>query len=249
VQPFSLSYRDNISTKVLAWAQADSRISAAAIVGSLAQGPGDRWSDLDLTFAVLSGASLTDVLRDWTTKLASEEEAAMLFDVAWGESIYRVFLLPGFLQLDLSFTPEHAFAQQGQHFKLLFGTASQAPPATKPQAQSLLGYAVHHLLRARICIERGRTHQAEYWLHSGRDYALSLACVLAELPSAYGRGFDQLPYKVSSMISESLALSLDQSALMAALKGTIHLLLQVCSESDLLSEPVHTQLLGLHAKW
>ena len=235
--------------KVRAWAQADPRISGAAIVVSLAQGPGDRWSDLDLTFAVSSDASLTDVLHDWTTKLTSEEEAAILFDAPWGESIYRVFLLPGFLQLDLSFTPEHAFAQQSPHFRPLFGTASQTTPATKPQAQGLLCYAVHHLLRARICIERSRTLQAEYWLHPGRDYAFSLACALSDLPSAYGRGFDQLPSKLSRMIPDCLPLSLDQSALMTALKETIHLLIQVCSESDLLSEPIHTQLLGLQMNW
>jgi len=44
--------RDSIRDYVLGRAEDDSRIVAAAAVGSLAVGPGDQWSDLDLTFGV-----------------------------------------------------------------------------------------------------------------------------------------------------------------------------------------------------
>ncbi len=156
VTPFSPEYRDQLSLKLALWAESDSRLTAAAIVGSLAHSQGDRWSDLDLTFAVAPGVSLNDMVDAWTGKLISEEGGLVLFDLHAGASLYRVFILPGLLQVDLSFTPEDAFAQQGQAFRLLFGTAKQTSSAGPATPSVLVGYAVHHLLRARICMERGR---------------------------------------------------------------------------------------------
>jgi hypothetical protein len=41
----------------------------------------------------------------------------------------------------------------------------------------MFGYAVHHLVRARFCIERERLWQAQYWLSGARDLMLSRACL------------------------------------------------------------------------
>jgi hypothetical protein len=49
---FSPAYRERVSAQVLEWASDDHRIVAAALVGSMATGSGDRWSALDLSFAV-----------------------------------------------------------------------------------------------------------------------------------------------------------------------------------------------------
>jgi hypothetical protein len=54
------------------------------------------------------------------------------------------------------------------------------------RAEDLFGYAVHHLLRARFCIERGRLLQAEYWVSSARDYALNLACLMRGISAPLG---------------------------------------------------------------
>ncbi len=89
-----------------------------------------------------------------------------------------MFLLPGCLQFDLSFTPASVFGAGGPKFRLLFGDAVEKPYAGPPDAHELFGYAVHHALRARVCIERGRYWQAEHWISGVRDYALSLACAV-----------------------------------------------------------------------
>ena len=47
---FSTQDRDRIRERVLQLAASDARVVAGAVVGSLAHGGGDRWSDLDLTF-------------------------------------------------------------------------------------------------------------------------------------------------------------------------------------------------------
>ena len=147
----------------------------------------------DLTFAVADHSPVGDVLTEWTHTLVREFDAAHLFDLAAGASIYRVFLLPGCLQFDLSFTPASQFGEIGPEFKLLFGAAVEKPHIQPTPASQLFGYAVHHaVLAARICIERGRYWQAEYWLSGDCDYALSLACLRRGLSSFHGRGFDDL---------------------------------------------------------
>ena len=161
---FSVEDRNQARDFVLQLAESDARVVAGAVVGSLALGDGDRWSDLDLTFAVADEFSMFEVLVDWTRSVADQLGAAHLFDLPSGPSIYRVFLLPGCLQFDLSFTPASQFGARGPKFKLLFGSAVEEPYPQPPSAHELFGYAVHHALRARFCIERGRTWQAEYWI-------------------------------------------------------------------------------------
>src|SRR5689334_15086681 len=193
---FSVNDRERVRDYVLQLASSDTRVVAGAVVGSLALSDGDRWSDLDLTFAVADNLSMDDVLEDWTRNIVEKFDAAHLFDLPSGPSIYRVFLLPGCLQFDLSFTPAAKFGANGPKFKLLFGNAVEKPYTQPPSAHELFGYAVHHALRARFCIERGRFWQAEYWISATRDYALSLACLRHQLPAVQGRGFDELPADV-----------------------------------------------------
>ncbi len=89
---------------MLARAHSDPAIVAAAFVGSFAGGTDDRWSDLDLTFAVAEGQAVDEVLEEWTRWFSRDFEALRLFDWPVPPTIYRVFLLPGSLQVDLSFT-------------------------------------------------------------------------------------------------------------------------------------------------
>ena len=214
---FSVSYRDHVQDEVLRLAAADPRVVAGAVVGSLALGGGDRWSDLDLTFAVAEGIALSDVLKDWTRDITEEFGAICLFEVPWGSAIYLVFLLPDCLQLDLSFAPASTFSPAGPNFKLLFGHTTLKPFPSAPSPSELFGYAVHYALRARISIERGRYWSAEYWISGARDYALSLACRRRDLPSRYGKGFDDLPQEVRDSFASAFVASLDREELLRAL--------------------------------
>jgi hypothetical protein len=246
---FSIQDRDRIRDRVLQMAESDVRVVAGAVVGSLALNEGDRWSDLDLTFAVADDASAGDVLEDWTTSLTVEFEAAHLFDLWAGPSIYRVFLLPGCLQFDLSFTPASKFGATGPKFKLLFGSSIEKPFPQSQSAQELFGYAVHHALRARFCIERGRFWQAEYWISATRDYALSIACLRRGLPSSNGRGFDALPNEVRELFRNALVTSLEREELMRALGVVIEGLLHEANEFQELAAKVEPQLRELTVAW
>ena len=61
---------------MIALAGPDPRIVGAAVVGGLAEGAGDRWSDLDLTFAVDDDVPMAEVLADWTRAVADELDGA-----------------------------------------------------------------------------------------------------------------------------------------------------------------------------
>lgn len=249
---FRVEDRDRIRDRVLELAASDKRVVAGAVVGSLALSDGDRWSDLDLTFAVTESGAVLDVLADWTRTLLGEFAAVHLFDLPAGASLYRVFLFPGCLQVDLSFTPASAFGATGPKFRLLFGEAVEKPHTPEPSPQELFGYAVHHALRARFCLMRGRVWQAEYWISGVRDYALSLACLRHSLPSRNGRGYDDLPADVRASFTEALARSLEPDELLRALGVAIAGLLREAGEAQALRAmvaAVEPQLLELIAPW
>ncbi len=246
---FTKNFRDYVQEWILQLASTDPRIIAGAVVGSLALDEGDRWSDLDLTFAVDDQSSIYEVLEDWTGKIVNELEAVKLFDLPSGPSIYRVFLLPGSLQFDLSFTPASQFGAVGPMFRLLFGQAVERPFVQPPKAPELFGYAVHHLLRARFCIERGRYWQAEYWISLARDYALSLACLDRGLPTHNGRGFDALPLEVRDRYNNALVKSIEKEQLMRALRCVVAGLLQSPGGALELATKVRQQLQELTQEW
>src|SRR5947208_7023090 len=193
---FTLEERDAARDHVLQIAASDPRVVAGALVGSLAYGGGDRWSDLDLTFGVADDVAVAEVLDDWTRRVVADLDAIVLFDLPAGETIYRVFLLPGCLQVDLSFTPASHFGPAGPKFRLLFGEAHPRPYPEPPKAQELFGWAVAYARDARACIERGRWWQAEHCIDAIRHNALTLACRRRDLPTSFGRGFDDLPTEV-----------------------------------------------------
>ena len=126
---FTVERRDALRDRVLRLADEDDRVVAGAAVGSLALGGGDRFSDLDLTFAIADDVAVGEVLDDWTAKLVDEDGAVQLADLERGPTIYRVFLLPDALQFDLSMTPAAVFRPAGPRFRLLFGRTAVEPGA------------------------------------------------------------------------------------------------------------------------
>jgi hypothetical protein len=125
------------------------RVVACALIGAEALGRADRWSDLDLGLGISGGASVGDVVADWTRELVVELDAVQLFDLTVMSSLYRVFLLGTGLQVDLSFTPEREFgARPG--LPVPVWQRRRRPPTQPPSERHLFGLGVHHAVRARI---------------------------------------------------------------------------------------------------
>jgi len=230
---FTVEQRDAVRDRVLRLAGEDERVVAGAAVGSLALGGGDRFSDLDLTFAIADQVAIMDVLDDWTVRLAAELAAVRLLDLESGPSVYRVFVLPDALQLDLSMTPAREFRPTSPRFRLLFGeTAGGETAARAPLADDLFGWGVVYALHARACIERGRRWQAEHYIGALRDHSLSLACLRHGLPAVQARGHDDLPADELARYDATHVGSLEPDAQRAALGAAVASLLHECAQTD-----------------
>ena len=239
----STDERDRLRDRLLDVASSDPRVVGGAVLGSLAHGEGDRWSDLDIMFAVAEDVALSEVLDAWTARVVREFDAVQLFDLVAGPITYRVFLLPGHLELDLSFTPASRFGPGGPNFRLLFGEPAEQPFESPPtSAHELFGYAVHHALHARVAIERGRYWSAEHWISAVRDYALNLACLRRGLDGWYGRDFDRLPSEVLERSRDGLVRSLEPGELRRALRAVVGVLLDESGDARDMGDRVKDQL-------
>jgi hypothetical protein len=238
----AVANRDRVREHLLGLAESDPRVVAAAVIGSLAHGHGDRWSDLDLTFGVAAESSVGEVLSDWTRELAEAFDAVPLLDISHGDLVYRVFLLEDWLQVDLSFAPERV-RQTGPAFDVLFGAHSVelAPP---PSVQALLGWAVLYARHAMVGVARGQWWHAEYCISCVRDHALTLACLRRDLPTGYGKGFDRLPASVREGFEGALVGSLEREELLRALAVAVTALLRETPDLEVVGT-LESQLHGL----
>jgi len=242
---FSSAQRDVIRAEILALAAADPVIAAAAEVGSFAAGIGDRWSDLDLTFAVGPASTVEAVLSSWTEQLEEKSSAVVLFDLPSGPTIYRVFLFSGGLQVDLSFTPEAEFRPRGPAFHVLFGAAGPMIGGQPPSGRYLYGVALHHAVRVRVSMERRRYWQAEYWISETRALALGLAALRAALNPREGRGFDDLPPNVLQGFRGALAASVEPAELWRAFEVVVTGLIGMSDAGEADGPALAAQLRGL----
>ncbi len=224
---FSVAERESVRERIQEHAKEDKRIISAALVGGTAEEKQDRWSDLDLTFGVAKDSNIENVLDDWTAWMSKEFKTSTLFDLASGSTVYRVFLTPTNLQVDLSFSPENEFGARGSQFKPLFGKYLEVYRTQKPSPEHIFGLAVHHLVRARICIERGKFWQAEYWITAARDETLTLMCLERGLRLREGRGYDELPKELLEPFKrKTLVGSLDRGGLISAFGGMVDCFLE-----------------------
>jgi hypothetical protein len=232
---FTVEQRDALRERVRRLGEEDERVIAGAAVGSLAVDGGDRFSDVDLTFGVADDVPVADVLGDWTRTLIDELGAVRLADLARGPTVYRVFLLPDALQLDLSMTPTTRFRPAGPRFRLLFGetaaAASEAPatadlflPAPAVPTD-VFGWGVIYALHARACIERGRVWQAEHYVGAVRDHALSLACLREGVPAVQARGYDDLTAETLARFEGAHVGAVEPGVLRSALAASVHALM------------------------
>lgn len=226
---FDLDERDRARAFVLAKAESDDRIVAAAVVGSFARRTADRWSDLDLTFAVADDVEVADVLADWTVTMGQEFGTVDVLDLEVGPTIYRVFMLPSLLQVDLSFTPAAQFAPRGPAFQLLFGEAGEPIPRPTRSQQDVFGWGVLHAIHAWRCVQRDRPEQALHSVVAARELGLALAALRRGLDPSE-RSWDDLPAEVRYRAGGALARSTRPHDQMAALRAAVELLLAEAGE-------------------
>ncbi|HEY7429095.1 MAG TPA: hypothetical protein VH641_00010 [Streptosporangiaceae bacterium] len=227
---FTAEERDGVRQRLLLHAEADAAVAGAAFTGSHATGEGDRWSDIDLVLAIRG--ELSPVLDRWTGWLYTEFGARHHWDLPAGPSLIRVFLLPGWLEIDLTFAPQAGFGPRGPQWRTVFGQPRPLEPFPAPDRGTLTGLAWHHALHARICIERGRWWQAEHWISAMRDHAITLACMRLGYPAHYAKGAHLLPDDLTAPLAATLVRAPDEPELRRALAATIDVVTGELERSD-----------------
>jgi hypothetical protein len=228
---FTPEDRARIHEHVMAIAHRDDRVVAGAVVGSLALDEGDRYSDIDLSFAVRDDVPISGVLADWTSAMA-DVGAVPLLDLERAPIVYRVFLLPDCLQVDLSFSPASGFRPTSPRFRLLFGQAGEPLEPEPSSSDELLGWAALYARDVRVSIGRGEVWRAENSLSALRHYALSFACSRRGLTSSFGKGHDELPADVLESFAGSLAATVDPVELARALRNAVTALRAECARAS-----------------
>src|SRR3954470_5977317 len=227
---FTADQREQTRQRLLALAEQDDEILGAAITGSHAAGTEDAWSDIDLAFGIRG--DLPPALARWSAVLERDFGALHHWDLPWESSIYRVWLLPGWLEVDIAFTPAADFGPRGPNWRTVFGEVVELAHRAAAQRDDLVGLAWHHLLHARMCIERGKPWQAE-WLISGvRDHVLALACLRLGLATRFAKGADQLPPEATSGLEATLVGALETTELRRALSAAVEAYAAELRQSD-----------------
>jgi hypothetical protein len=229
---FTSEERAHLRSDLLEDAARDCRISGAAITGSRAIEQEDQWSDIDLAFGVVDAAEMTSVLSDWTARMYGRHLALHHLDVISGAWIYRVFLLPSTLQVDLAFVPGTEFRALAPTFRLMSGWANEPRHAPPPRPLDIIGLGWLYALHARSCIARQKLWQAEYMISGIRDHTFALACIRHHLPAVHGRGIDRLPADVTAQFEGSLVRELNVVELSRAFRAVMAALLSEIRSAD-----------------
>jgi predicted nucleotidyltransferase len=219
--------RQTAIDQLVALLSADDRIVAVVLVGSAAGGKTDRWSDVDLEVAVDGSADTSAVAADWVTRMYAEFEVAHHFEVSFGATLVRGFLLTGLLEVDLSFESVNELSVW-EPARLLFdragaGAAALARPATweaqPPDYPGESGFTWHDVLHACAAVERGRPWQAVFYLQRVRNRALSLASQRYGNYADFFDYVDDLPAEERAPLEGSLVGSLAEGDLVAAIES------------------------------
>ena len=243
---FTPDQRARVRSDLLKYATQDQRISGAAITGSAATDHEDKWSDIDLAFGLADPADQQAVLFDWTSYMYEKHSALHHLDVVAGSWIYRVFLLPDTLQVDLAFVQATEFRPLAPSFRLISGTANEPRTFPTPAPGGIIGLGWLHALHARSCIARTRLWQAEYMISGVRDHALALACIRHGLPAVHGRGIDRLPRELTAQFEAALVRQMNAAELSRALRGAIKgFLAEVKAADEKLGERLQETLVSL----
>ena len=227
---FTAEERDSVRERLLELAEADPRVEAAAITGSYAARESDDWSDIDLAFGICG--DLPPALEAWTKLVYRQFAALHHWDLPFASSIYRVFLLPNWLEVDIAFTPIADFGPRGPRWRTVFGESRAPTSSLPPRRDDLVGLGWHHVLHARACIERGRPWQAEWLINGVREHILALACLRLGYPTAYAKGADLLPVELAAPLESTLVRSLDAAELRRALAAAAAALTAELERSD-----------------
>ncbi len=236
---YTPSDRDAALARVLALLEADRRVDAAVITGSLGTSRADRWSDFDVAAIVADDESCESVASDWVTLVYREWPVAHHYETSFGTSLVRGFLTDNGLVVDLGFTPSAEF-EVWAPVRVAFdrtGAATRAaaawePWSPEPDWRGEAGFAWHDVVHACTAANRARYWQSLFYLQRVRNRTLSLASERHGHEADEFARVDDLPTGERDPLVASLVGELERNVLLAAIEVATEAFLEELGRGD-----------------
>jgi predicted nucleotidyltransferase len=217
--------RDAALARELELLEADRRVEAAVVTGSLGAGREDRWSDIDVACVVADGESCESVAAEWVALTYREWPVVHHYETDFGTTLVRGFLLVNGLVIDLAFTPSADF-EVWAPIRVVFdrtGAATKAAAAWQPWSpepawRREAGFAWHDVVHACNAANRARHWQSVFYLQRIRNRTLSLASERHGHDADEFAHVDDLPDHERDPLLASLIDELDRNVLLAAIE-------------------------------
>lgn len=224
--------RQECLDRLLAALEADDRIAGVVIVGSGAVGFADCYSDIDLSVVVAVEEDTEPAFREWKQRVEA------LFDVLWyAEAIYgpnnflHLFLLDGFLELDMGILSLSNLAARREHWRVAFDRSGEIEQAMRTSweqrprrdvpttYQRRLNSIWHFIMRAAVAVRRGQPWAALHELEQIRNRTVELAGLDTGLENRDFRDMHHMPEAFLSKLEQTLVCSTEPQAILEALKA------------------------------
>lgn len=231
--------REVTLTHVLELGEADRRLEAAVLTGSMGSDHADRWSDIDVAFVVADIESTEVVATDWVEQFYRELPVAHHYETAFGTTLVRGFLMNNALEVDLAFTPSAHFTVWAP-VRVIFdrtGHATRAAESAEPWSPTpnyagAAGFAWHDVLHGCLAIVRGKPWQALFYLQRVRNRILSLASERHGFEADEFKHVDDLPSPERDPLLATLVGHLDMSTLIKAMEAATRAFLEELNRGD-----------------
>jgi hypothetical protein len=237
---FSVSDRQAALERGVELLEADARVVAAVITGSIGSGGADRWSDFDLDAVLAEGVDAEPFAAEWDALAYREWPIAHHYATAFGSTIVRGYLLRNGLLADLAFTPigdfsvwapvRVAFDRSGGRVTAM--ADKPQPWSPTPDWAGEAGFAAHDVQHAASAARRGRAWQALYFLGRIRNRTVALASERHGHDAEDAGHADDLPPDELEPLLPTLVASLDQATLLGATKAATRAFLTELRRGD-----------------
>jgi hypothetical protein len=183
--------------------------------------------------------SCPQVARDWVDLCEAQFDSAHRYEVAFGTTLVRGFLLSDGVALDVSFTPADDFAVWAPARVLFDRTGSATDAAEHPESWAIVpdwsgeaGFAWHDVLHACAAANRSRLWQSLFYLQRVRNRTLGLASQRHGQDADEFKHVDDLPPSERDPLLAGVVGSLDRHSLIAAIDVTNTAFLAELSRGD-----------------
>jgi len=233
---FSEEYRKEILDSLAESFKNDSRIIGAVLFGSGATGFKDKYSDIDISFVVSDENDVETVYMDWESKNKSlfSKIHHFIFTYNQNSRVY-LFLLEGFLELDMGFVNLSFLSAETLEWEVIFDRTNQIENLLQkswlnnqsPDVKDFyflrldqIWYSITHVI---ICLNRNNPWRA--LLHLQRIHYQTLELASLRLgPGQNVKDFkeiDQLPEDFLDKLQNSLVKDPSPIKIKKALKSAI----------------------------